>query len=283
MTDGKFHAAMRSASRAGTLYFTKNQLYGAYCRKMRADRVSWIALACTATTLAFIMFLTAFWVPLAIVCMLVPYFIYVACTVSAKPMSMKHFMGLVDRWQAAGKPIERLIDGPTLHDPPPSSSESDLYDYGVEKILLVQRDELVDWFVLNHIHAEQRSLVIAESGYPKYLLPTAERLLRQRPDLPIHLLHDATPEGMGMEGRLPDVPLPTAGHPVLDLGLTPGVFQRLRRTSVIDRKNRGRELPVDVLPLTTLATGMVIAQQRGETIIEFLSGDGDGDADGDFG
>ena len=68
----------------------------------------------------------------------------------------------------------------------------------MERILVVARDLLVDLMINNNRHTDQRILVLAESGYPDYLVPRARQLLEERCDLPVFLLHDATPSGVAM-------------------------------------------------------------------------------------
>jgi hypothetical protein len=174
-----------------------------------------------------------------------------------KVVSPKEFSQLIQRWRKDGKKIEHLLEGPSLHAPPREWSEPDIYDYGVERILVVERDVIVDLFVRNNQHAEQRMLVIAESGYPKYLVPQVWRLLEESPDLPVFLLHDATPDGVRMAERVQrSSVLPVPWNNVVDLGLFPEDFRRLKRTARFHPQDKQRMLPVDAVPLAFLATGM---------------------------
>ena len=77
------------------------------------------------------------------------------------------------KWVGVQGPIEKMIETPRLGTPPPEFEEPDLYDYGVERILVVQHDLLVDLFVLNGLHAEQRMLggAIAEGVAIAEVLP----------------------------------------------------------------------------------------------------------------
>jgi len=70
-----------------------------------------------------------------------------------------------------------------LHQPPPDFTEPDIYDYGVESILVVDRDILVDVFVKNGFHAQQHVLVISINRYPAYLLAEARKALDANPRL----------------------------------------------------------------------------------------------------
>lgn len=257
MTDGKFLGHIRAASRNETTYFTENQLYAAYARRRRPERMGCFVLAGILTTVIITQIVNLGPWPLALL-FLVPLFL-VAMGLRVKPavVSPQQFSAAIGRWLKAGKKIDYLLDVPSLHKPPPDWSEPDIYDYGVERLLIVERDLLVDLFVRNNKHAEQRMLVVSESGYPDYLLPQARRLLVESPDLSVFLLHDATTDGMRMEERLRRSEiLPLAGRNVIDLGLSPDDFRKLKRTANYDRKNSERALPADALPLAFLATGL---------------------------
>jgi hypothetical protein len=255
MTDGRFLAAIRSASQNGVSYFTQNQLYAAYCRRQKKARAPSIIGVIVALVIAIVM-----WNENAGVAVVLP-MMFAALMIWSmfwppRVLPLKSFLGMIDSWLRAGKPIDMMIQQPTLHQPPPDWSESDIYDYGVERILIVQRDELVDLMVLNNVHAEQRMLVISETGYPQYLLPHAKRVLEERDDLPVFLLHDADARGTTMRSRIASLNLPIKDENVIDLGMSADDFKQLKRTRSFDAKNHQRELPVDALATSFLMTGL---------------------------
>lgn len=262
LTDGKFSACIKAASQNETAYFTRNQLYAVLCRRMSGSPLAKIGCGIVALTIAAAFYGLTLW-PFAIIATLAAILSFMAGFVAAtEKVTPTQFNELLDQWLAQGKSIERLIEEPALHSPPPEWPEPDIYDYGVERLLIVERDVLVDLFVKNGLHAEQRMLVISENGYPDYLLPVARRLLAEQADLPVLLLHDATTHGTAMNERvLSDGMLPLQGHPVTDLGMFPADFQRLKRTKAFDRDNTDRGLPVDamLMPFMTMGLGAAIA------------------------
>jgi hypothetical protein len=165
-------------------------------------------------------------------------------------------MPLIDQWLRDEKPIEKLIVSPMLETPPPTPEESDIYDYGVQHILIVQRPELVDLIVMNNQHAEHGMLVLSEDGYPGYLMDQARRVLQEQPEMPIHILHDADSVGRTMSQRLNQLDVPIEGREIIDLGFSPDDFKRMKRFQNVDRKNKSRELEADVLATPFLATGL---------------------------
>jgi hypothetical protein len=54
--------------------------------------------------------------------------------------------------------------------------------------LLIDEEVIVDVLVAYGFHTESRMLVMAETGYPDYLLAHAVRLMRDQPELPVYLL-----------------------------------------------------------------------------------------------
>ncbi len=270
LTDGKFVAYMRAASQNGTAWFTENQLYSEFCRRMNPWRTVWISVGLGWLLFGIVMLVFRFVAGAGTVRSIAFVFlvlgaIFLAIGSRSQPVcSPERFQKLLQQWNNDGKPIVKLITEPSLHEPPPEWSEPDIYDYGVERILIVERDILVDLLVKNGVHAEQRMLVLAESGYPKYLLPVAQRLLTEQPQVPIFLLHDATTHGVAMNDRIAgNKMLPLAGHTITDLGMFPTDFQKLKRTSRFDSGNKQRELPVDamMLPFLTMGLGAAMGQE----------------------
>lgn len=73
-------------------------------------------------------------------------------------------MAWIRTWKAAGKPLAKLLEAPALHAPPAPYREGDIYDYGVERIVIVEHDLLVDLLVMNNQHAEQRALLASSAS-----------------------------------------------------------------------------------------------------------------------
>ena len=308
MTDGKFVACIKSASQNDTQWFTLNQLYAAFCRRFSRPRYHYAVIGLLPIVPAVVLIMdgdytTAPYVlPLIVGGLVLTGVLATACYFLRPRVERSHFGELLKRWRRHGKSIDKLLTEPSLKQPPPEWNEPDIYDYGVERILIVERDMLVDLFVRNGFHAEQRMLVLSESGYPSYLAPIAAKLLEERADLPVFLLHDATAHGIGMEQRIRSGDLlPLRNQPLTDLGLFPADFQRLKRTKSFDVADKARALPVDALPFPFLVMGMqsafihgvpfstLLTQQTGSSAVGGGSaggGDsfaGSGGLDGDFG
>ena len=259
MTDGRFTALIRQAGREGRRAYTINQLYATYC--MKTKPVAPFMIACAVlflsglATMVFQPYIAGALILAGLISLCV-----VAGRLKTPYRSPEDFEAQVRLWRQAGKEMPGLIEEPSLHHPPPDWSEEDLYDYGVERMVIVERDILVDWLVLNDFHAEQRMIVIAESGYPRYLAPLAHRLIQDRADLPVFLLHDSTRQGMGMIKRLlmggHALSAMLANHPVTDLGLHPGDVKQLKRLRPLRPHKTDYAIPVDYIPFGTLVSIM---------------------------
>lgn len=275
MTDGRFHAMLRKASGNGTRWFTFDELWATYSR-MAYDKVPGpimmsilvgifggmflvlpvIGFATEGTPWAFLLL-----IPIAIL------FIWLIRLPRKrfKPPTREAFQAHITKWENAGRKIENYIREPMLHQPPPNWTEADIYDYGVERILIVERDILVDWFVLNGWHTQNRTLVFAESGYPHYITERAQAMLQAQPDLPVLLLHDSTESGGQMEQRILHYgnPVNVTGHPITDLGIHTDDVASLKRLKYLAPHKSGHVLPADALGFKTLAPGLATAAVGG--------------------
>ena len=290
LTDGKFLGWVRAASQNDTTYFTRNQLYAVYCRRLRKSPVTSLVIGGVLLMVAAGTYFIArhdnpevrgvdYVLGVAGI-IVIGFGQYIA----RQGIPRQYFDFVVGRWLGHGRKLDRLLEQPSLHEPPPEWNELDIYDYGVERLLIVEHDLLVDLFVKNGVHAEQRMLVISESGYPDYLMEVARRLLDEQPDLPVFLLHDATAHGTAMQERLlSSGMLPVESHPLVDLGMHPLDFQKLKRTKQFDRANSNRHLPVDALLLPFMAMGLGVAMTEQMAFSAIIEGQDEGGISDDFG
>ncbi len=278
IADGKFLGLIKKASANDTQYFTFNQLYAVYCRgrsriiaaivESKWGAVGFVGLVLGLLGVACVLggcateepMASVFGVPLVVLGIVLIFAgrkTHEIAPSRTEPPGAEQLHAWVTKWEAAGKPIARLLQTPSLHHAPAPYRESDIYDYGVERILVVEHDILVDLFVKNNQHAEQRALVIAESGYPSYLLPHARRLLEQRPNLPVVLFHDATPHGTQLAARLRQGGLlPLRAHRLIDAGLFPKDVARIGSLAPTLPGSYGNAARADYLPFGAMAAGL---------------------------
>jgi len=288
LADGKFVAAIHLASANGKHHYTVKQLHAALCRLMSGDAPLAAALTIGAAviTIALVWFgftaMAVFPGVAALVCGLA----WLSARLGRREAMRLDIKGLVSRWQQAGKPLDNMIERPGLHEPPPNWPEDDIYDYGVERLMIVDRDELVDLFVLNGLHTSERALILAESGYPRYLQIQAGRALRDNPNVPVFLLHGADPRGRHMKGRIRDLAwLPVNRHPVIDLGFGPDDVNELHQLRLMQQRPNDVNISADSLLYSDLARMLPYAfihhSPLASTPDGGSSGNGDGYSDGD--
>jgi hypothetical protein len=199
------------------------------------------------------------------------------------PPHKAEFHRILNKWRGEKANPDKLLEGPALHEPPPEWQEPDIYDYGVERLVIVQRDLLVDLLVKNDFHVAQRALIVAETGYPQYLVPLAAKALTDNPQLPVFFLHDATDEGVEMAARLGQSGmLGGEQHPQIDLGLFPQDVQRIPKLKALKPRKVNYRLAVDMIPYAALSA--VLTQALAEQVslgqlLTIFSQRGDGDAD----
>jgi len=280
MTDGKFNALVKAAGRDGTYYFTKNQLYAAYCRRVvRGGRFGRILMLLVMGVIL------AFWLLQLIqvihfgddanvgagVLLIVLLITYLTRRNRAKALiSRGQFEAMIERWLSAGQPLEKLLTKPRLHEPPPDWPESDIYDYGVEKILIVEHDLMVDELVLNAFHSQEKTLVISQNGYPEYLGPRLHEILEKSPDIPVYYLHDAAP-GESPPAGLRKASELAGGREVVDLGLSEADVKKIPGLKAPSSGVWPGRIPVDAMLFAGLAGLLAASLMEGAAIGQVLA------------
>jgi len=257
-TDGKFIAVVDRASANGTYAYTYDMLYATYARratKSHPGRVAFCgtvaaAVAICATAMGGPAQLTATAAGVAVVL-----FIMMCAALCRRAPDRSALEQAVQVWTGARGKLKGSITESGLHEPPPQYAEADIYDYGVERLFIVERRLLVDLFVRNGLHAQERALILSTDGYPEYLMPVAQKILAESPELPVFFAHDA---GSG-SGTWPPVAMPWLdGHAQIDIGLQHEDVGRLACLK-FTRRPQLALIPLDMIPYQTLTTMLSMA------------------------
>lgn len=258
-TDGKFLACVRRASRGNTAYFTADQFYAASCQIWAGKRH--LVFGTVLMVIGVIVIAGFAWYTFVMQQLPITVFMFMCLFClgifgigfGARQYDLpKHKVvnDALTRWIKTRGPLEKLITEPGLHDPPPDYEEPDIYDYGVERILIVQHDLMVDEMVLNSLHAELKALVISAGGYPWYLIERAQGLVDERTDLPVFVLHDATPAGHAVMNKLP---ISVDARRVVDLGLSEEDARNIESLKLV-----AKEEPLIATSVATLPTAAMV-------------------------
>ncbi|MGY3677951.1 hypothetical protein [Streptomyces sp. TE33382] len=109
----------------------------------------------------------------------------------------------------------------------PGSGEPDLYAYGLPRVLVCQDLSIARMLLANHVHLEAACLVLAAAD----ALPLAPRLrtaLERAEGATVHVLHDASPQGIGLPARIRAALGPVPGVRISSIGLVPRHAAALR-------------------------------------------------------
>ena len=268
ISDRRFVSFILAAGCNDTYYFTENQLYTAACRKQLTPHIAIpILLAVMATG-----FLIAGTIePILLACLLVPLlgtlaWLYVLLF---KKLPRDEFDGWLRKYTETKGPIAKLICQNKLGTPPDQPAESDIFDYGVEKVLLVQRKSLVDLLVFNNIHMATRALIATPDGYPDYIAARAQNLLEESPELPVFYLHDATDEGIAWAKNI-KARFEESGRPMIEVGIAPAAIKQIKKLNTLRLKSENYNALIDYLPMAMLANGISLSLEKNMTMEEML-------------
>jgi hypothetical protein len=157
----------------------------------------------------------------------------------------------LSKWTAA-RGSQNLVAEASL-----SESELEYLPAEIACLVIAEREELVDLLLKNGAHSALSALIVAETGYPRALASEARRLLQARADLKVIAVHDATPAGVAMLGRLQksDV-FPLAQHSILDAGLFPADVTWLAELAPAIPAAHISRVPLDSLSFDALLIGL---------------------------
>ncbi|MHC4874261.1 MAG: tetratricopeptide repeat protein [Planctomycetota bacterium] len=265
LTDGKFIALINRASANGTYYFTENQLYAAYCHAYNKTP------GCIWPALIISLIISCFFPPLLILSAII--FAALAVAYISSPPDPEITRKAIECWKKTTNKsrqpkegLEKLIAEPRLGTPPPDYDENDIYDYGVEKVLIVSNRLLVDLLILNNFHADNQCLIISTDNYPDYIIPVIEVLAKENPNLQVYLLHDSTNAAVHLKGKI--YPF-LAKHKIIDLGIFEDDVKNMPIFKPIGAKKRNYQMEVDYIHYSTLSAMLqqMVQDQEAVTVM----------------
>ncbi len=242
-------------------YFTQNQLYMAYARgRVRVTRYiarrGKLGLAMIVLGLSTWIYALAADLGVTLVLGIALTLAGVACVGSGvvtrrEPAARERATHWLTHWHAR-QPFEHLLEGPAL-----AHAGLEYRPERVEALIVVEREELVDLLLKNGAHRHLSALIVSESGYPQAFLPEVRRALDERADLPVILLHDATPCGTRMATRLSSsAVLPVSRRALTDAGLFPADVLQLEELAPAIPAGHTNQVPLDSLRYRTLVSGI---------------------------
>lgn len=251
ITDNQLQHLINKASANNTRYFTRESLYGLYLKTAgkAGNKLGLLILGVILAIIAGVVFDEYFWFFIALVLGII--FIKKQRR-SGKPVAYNVFSSMLKKWQQGPLKSTYLLSEPSLSVPPPANAEGDIFDYGVEKIIMLDKDLTVDLLVKNNEHANAKALIISSNGYPNYLLEPLKKILAEKPDTPVMLLHAANTDQVRMLGHFKSrtgIDLNQAS--VMDLAINPEQIKSIKSFNHL--KGHEQYATVDMLPYAALA------------------------------
>ena len=276
--DSRFEAIINHASANGTYHFTQQQFFSSARHFGRESKTGCI-IVLVGVVAAAVIGIAADIVPLFLFAIVVSVLLGVAGIVnffSGRQPKRKNWDRFVKYWEDEVDSIPRLIKSPELSNPPPDWNEKDIYDYGVSGLILCNREEIVDWLVLNQLHTQTNTLIMTAGGYPDYLQNITAKLLEQNPNLEVFLLHDS---GVSPESLIAGSTLPITNF--TDLGASNETFSDLKSLRKRFSKKELVKLPLDAVPYRTFSAALTHCIANG-VLLDSVLGTGAMDSDTDI-
>lgn len=250
LSDAQFLSLVNQASGGGKYYFTQDQLYFYYCAERMPSGAFWPLAGTVGGALGHM----ALGLEGAAMGAISASVLTHIATKSWRPPPRSALNEVHEQMVAAGHPIKHFISEPlfeyrdeekyTCHLPRASQ---------IEHVIVVDRNILVDFLVLNDLPKRANALVISHTGYPNYVAPIARELLSKRLSMSIYLLHDSTETRLSMKRSLVDGDvIPTDNHRVFNLGLEPDQVRYMKRLAPLQPARADYRICLDSIPYSYL-------------------------------
>ncbi|MCP5039753.1 MAG: hypothetical protein GY944_01910 [bacterium] len=260
LSDVDYLALVRQASWAGRYHFTLNQLYLYYCTQRTPHNVLWpFAGLLGGAAGHYLMGAQGAAFGSAAAAGLVYH-----GTKSWRPPARAVLEDLHGQMKAAGHTIRQYIPKPLFE----FRDEERYVEHlpralEIDHVIVVDRNDLVDWLVLNDLPRRIKALVVSQSGYPNYVLPIAREMLQKRKSLGIFLLHDSSVSPEAMKRNLAESGvLPTAGHRLYNLGIEPQHVAFMKYLEPIQPMRSNYCIPLDSIPYSILERALWVSISR---------------------
>lgn len=239
-TDGLFNKALQNVSSTHTIAYQPKQLYYELARmrlrkpgSLNSKLGSVIGVGAIGTFLLF--FMTLFWLSnfgfsgiyaLA----LGAYFlilgglmrwVWVKTDPQLITLEYSKFQGSLAKWrQVHDKTTAQALKPPAAQLA--SGREKDLHDYAVERAIICDYPEIVDFLLANNFHVEQKCALLTLGGYPSNRFEDIRQMLKRNPALNVFVLHNASANGCRLHHQLiTDRNWFPGSERVFDIGLHP--------------------------------------------------------------
>ncbi|MDE1463772.1 hypothetical protein [Spartinivicinus poritis] len=244
--DNKMKKLELKASAFDTRYFTRNMLYSVFLKTSAKSLIApMIFIIIFCGIFSAILIGTLSYIGLIIATLL--FGVAIKLVIKAnKPMSIEDFADYYKRWVNAKRNNSYLVDKPKLKKPPVNNQEADIFDYGADRIVVVDDPLFVDCLILNEEHMRSKALIVSQDGYPSYLKEQFKNLLEQADNIPVILLHGTNQNKTKMIHSIESsFNIKLADNQVYDLGY---YEEQIKQAKSLYKRMRITKCTVDMLP-----------------------------------
>jgi hypothetical protein len=223
ISDVTLRQIIKRLSDNGQYAFTATQLALEICRFWRKKNLGAVGCSIIALVVSVIGGLIVFgmwsWMGgIIILAILMPLALWLGQREKRK-LSFNKAREIINRYHQA-HPINELADGAAFRQQPPTLDFQDPH-YAPERILVVERDDLVDMLIRNRFHLTAKAAVVSRTGYPARVFTACREFLRNHPSTPVQVLHDASAQGFALTTQLAsDAQWRFARQRLVDLGIS---------------------------------------------------------------
>jgi hypothetical protein len=265
VSDMGLKVAMDHLSGVDGDYFTHRQLYASIYRIIEKKKKPEVII--TIVMLFFIFLLsgavmeilkTGWWLPLICLSLAVMGIaLHIKRPVKISPDAIER---LIKTYQAQ-YPSHHLVVKKQFEKVASDDFHREFLKYAPERILIVERNDLVDMLLLNQFHFDNKTLVLSAKKYPAAAFSACRNILSQHPEVPVCLIHDASEKGLRLKKRLlSDETWNLDRHKVQDLGLFPEDVDRLKNPVWMANPTRDRNViyPTGKTAMKKIAQGFIM-------------------------
>ncbi len=220
ISDFAFHKMIQRLSDGGQQAFTATQFALAICRSWRAKKGALIGCGAAIVVVACIVGFGLGTVIGGFIFFLIFSMLLMVGFWRRSGLPVHKARKLMDRYHQA-HPIATLADGRAFRQQTAAVDNMEDPQYAPERILVVERDDLVDMLIRNRFHLSHKTAVVSRSGYPERVFAACRAFLQNHPDTPVQVLHDASVSGFGLTAQLAaDPKWAFARERLTDLGIS---------------------------------------------------------------
>ncbi len=156
----------------------------------------------------------------------------------------------LERWQEIHGDIVTLL--------PPSPNRlgtklnPDVQMGSFNRLVVCQSTEIAQMLIANNFHCESNCAVLSIRGYPQDIFNVTIETLRRNVELEVYVLHDCSPQGMGVLQQLKTKErwFKDSNIPIIDVGLTPHQVMSIPDLFIQILPGTAKMSPADAIGLT---------------------------------